>query len=270
MSSVLGDGPYPKKIQKSLSLALDTAAFVLLHSSLPADEKARLISLTQHGSSLWLHLPKAALEDNVWMSPSTAHTALRLRLGLPLGSNHVCTLCRHQNADGLGRHALSCMRGGQKPIAHNRVRDALHGLCTYALLAVRREAHPWGDGQRMDLTIQNGAKEYLIDIALILPTLEQHRAHATHSSAKPGGAATEYELVKTKEYGAKVTASQQLVPMIFEVFGGLGDSAKPMLGRIAKAYSIRFGSRAGSAVFYSRLNVAVTEAVAFLARTSGA
>jgi hypothetical protein len=79
MSSVLGDGPYPKKIQKSLSLALDTAAFVLLHSSLPADEKARLISLTQHGSSLWLHLPKAALEDNVWMSPSTAHTALRLR-----------------------------------------------------------------------------------------------------------------------------------------------------------------------------------------------
>ena len=76
--------------------------------------------------------------------------------------------------------------------------------------------------------------------------------------------------MKTKEYGAKVTASQQLVPMIFEVFGGLGDSAKPMLGRIAKAYSIRFGSRAGSAVFYSRLNVAVTEAVAFLARTSGA
>ena len=84
-----------------------------------------------------------------------------------------------------------------------------------------------------------------------------------------GGACTQYEEIKHREYGNKVRPGQLLLPFVVDTFGAYGKACAPFLGRLAKAYAGRFGAREGRTLLFCRLNLAVIRAVATLACASG-
>lgn len=231
-------------------------------------DRARLQSTASQGASLWLVPPPVALEENVRLDdPVLARTALRIRLGLPLKETlSVCKLCGRHDSDVFGNHALSCMTGGGKSRAHNAIRDQLYTALSFALFSPSRENHCFGDNQRMDIVFQHGPTQFLVDVAMIHSALPQHAARAAETA---GGACTHYEDVKVVEYGHRLLAHQKLVPFVVDSYGAYGKSCGPLLGLLAKAYAGRYGDRSGRALVFTRLNLAVTRAVATLACACG-
>jgi hypothetical protein len=106
--------------------------------------------------------------------------------------------------------------------------------------------------------------ELLVDVALTFPLRADSIAAAM---AKAGGAATSYEAVKQRTYGHRLGPRQKLVPLIFDTFGGAGESGIALLNLIAVAYTRRRGSRSGRAIFFSRLNTLIVSSVAAAVRS---
>ena len=231
--------------------------------------KGIIQSATAPGASLWVAMPPACSEF-LWLDPGLYFIAAKLRLGLPLNeSGTVCPQCRQATDDTLGDHALKCMSGGRRTLAHNAIRDTVNSLLSECLLRPHRETHPFAanPAARMDISVLLDGKEYLVDIALTHPVQARTQNDAANT---PGGAATAYEAVKVAEYGAHVNiGTQVLVPLVFDTFGAVGVSGQKFLTRIASEYSKRYLSgRCGRLEFFARLNGCVTHQVALIAATN--
>ena len=231
--------------------------------------KGIIQSATAPGASLWVAMPPACSEF-LWLDPGLYFIAAKLRLGLPLNeSGTVCPQCRQATDDTLGDHALKCMSGGRRTLAHNAIRDTVNSLLSECLLRPHRETHPFAanPAARMDISVLLDGKEYLVDIALTHPVQARSQNDAANT---PGGAATAYEAVKVAEYGAHVNiGTQVLVPLVFDTFGAVGVSGQKFLARIASEYSKRYLSgRCGRLEFFARLNGCVTHQVALIAATN--
>ena len=191
-------------------------------------------------------------------APIALPVACRLRLGNPVSATaqpQPCSRCEAFRGDAVtrdrfGHHALCCMAGGARCVLHNSLVDRIFADAAFGLLHPVGEAHPFADGDRLDIVFRTGTCETLVDVAVTCPFRPSSIAAA---GATPSGAATAYEAVKRARYGAKCRAGQELVPLVFDTFGGAGLSGRPVLSRIASAFARRFGSRTARVLFFTRL-----------------
>ena len=77
-------------------------------------------------SKLWGLTPSLTLDNS--LSRDDFVTAVRLRLGVDV-SPGAGTCFRGLVADPAGRHALSCMSGGDTTALHNQIRDLIFDYC---------------------------------------------------------------------------------------------------------------------------------------------
>ena len=233
---------------------LDVARAALLVEKLPHRMKAILLSASDPGASLWVSTPGSCCK-HLWLSSELFVVLARFRMGMHLcDADFVCPQCRQSTSDRLGDHALTCMSGGLRTLAHNAMRDQVSSLLSECLLRPIRETHPFtsSPAARIDISVFWQGKEHLIDVAITHP-LREGGLH--DASTSPGGAATTYEKVKISEYGRYVDATQQLVPLIFDTVGAVGESGRKFLAGIAAEYVKRYNSGTpGRLEFFARIN----------------
>ena len=264
-SAVDNDEATPgRRLQKTLTALFQTSLAESLFSAGSREDKARFQSLRAKTASLWMCPVPATCQEKIWMSPDNFRATCRLRLGLPVADVEVrCAACaansKTSTQDVLGYHAICCMAGGDRTHTHNNLLKQLFADASFGLMHPVWEVHPFGDNQRMDFVIRNGEAEQLVDLALTFPLQKNSVAAAVTT---PGGAATQYEAIKRKKYERFLSRGQTLVPLVFDTFGAAGASARPLLDRIAGAFSRRFGSRIGRTIFFTRINVVLLSQVA--------
>jgi len=120
-------------------------------------------------------------------------------------------------------------------------------------------------GARVDLFRQNGpdGRPVAVDVSIvdIAPQL-------TKAINRPGGAATAHEAFKRTRYEHLADrAGYDLVPVVVETFGAFGESALPLLKRMAKLWGNRIDMHPSRAipVALCRISVAMARSVARLA-----
>eukprot|EP00760_Papus_ankaliazontas_P022261 PhM_4_TR18826/c0_g4_i2/m.95717 len=116
--------------------------------------------------------------------------------------------------------------------------------------------------ERMDLVLRTGfgGKHALLDVAVTYPL----RVSAL-ADPGPGVAATKYEEVKWRTYGAKLDRStQKFVPVVADTFGGFGNQCGETLSCIASSVARREPGDFSSvrAAFFGGLNGTLLSAVA--------
>ena len=141
------------------------------------------------------------------------------------------------------------------------LRDRLAELSSTALLAPQREVHafPGSPTQRIDLVLYRGFghRQALLDVVIT-------HALTPHGLLSPGRAASAYEAIKSAEYGHLVDpASQILVPVVTDTFGGWGEAAQQALQVVSRAFASRcVDGRGGRLAFFAALNGTLMRAIA--------
>jgi hypothetical protein len=212
--------------------------------------RARLSSCS--ASHLALHpIIEPGGEDFEWLQNQQMVTTARLRLGLPIyAADTDCCMCRQSSvSDNMGRHSLACMSGGFRTRLHHGARDDLVRLAAMALANPRTEAacFPDAPGRRCDLLLQghtHRGRACALDYACITHTDARLRTAAETQ----GGAATAYEATKRADYEALAdSAGLHFVPMIQDIYGAWGQSAKPIIKQLSRRIADRTGDhRAGT------------------------
>lgn len=210
-------------------------------------DRARLLALTAKNTGHWLYGSCYTVAPRLWLDAQHFFIAARIRLGLPIGEEHKCNLCRHAHvSDAYGVHSLSCLGDGGKTRMHAAVLDEIVKLAQAADASPRREAHalPLSPNLRLDaaftLPLARG-HQVLIDVA-ITNCLAAY--NVTADKLGPGRAATAYERVKNDKYANAV--KQQLpnasfLPAVFDIFGAVGDAFAPALATLAQHRARRSG-----------------------------
>ncbi len=258
-----GRMPSGKQLQKLLSAPTDEARLRAVVEASPAPrDVARLAAVTAPGASLWVSLPARGCAD-LWMEPLYFRTAVALRLGAAVAPGvRPCAGCSHP-ADPLGDHSLCCMSGGHRTLLHHQVASVIAAHASHGLLHPQREVTlARGTGaQRMDIVLRAGfRKTQLVDVAITHPLAPG----ALAAPPGPGAAATAYEAVKCRTYaGCWDPATEELVPCVFDTFGGIGSSARPLLAKIAAAVAARSTvPKVARLRFWCILNATITRGVA--------
>jgi len=182
-----------------------------------------------------------------WLEPAAARTAIRWRLGLPLGPSGICGLCGAFALDSLGAHASVCLGAGARTkLLHDAVRDCVFGWCVAALCAPQREDRPYpaDPGRRIDIVCRAlGPREVHVDFGFA----------ARNAKA--------YEHAKRAKYGALASAlGADLLPACADLFGGWGPSGQSFLDRLSSAVRARAGGDGREEV--ARMHASVASAVA--------
>ena len=100
--------------------------------------KARILSESAPHSASWLSVvPSAAL--GLHLEPNEFLVALKWWLGHDLSRGSLCPLCPDTALDPLGHHAVTCRRGGDVVMRHNRLLDVIVDFCRSARLGVKVE-----------------------------------------------------------------------------------------------------------------------------------
>ena len=232
-----------RQLQKKWSKILDQGR------QWPEDtrEKARRMSCA--GSHLTLHPVIVQGESFEWLDNSRCSAIVRMRLGLPVyPTEQVCPFCRSSISDVHGVHVLSCLHGGHHTRAHNGGRDDIACLANRGLSSATTEAHCFPDAptRRIDVfmrALTYGGRPTAADYALV-----SHAAYNVAAAAdSTGGAATAYEEVKRREYGALAErAGVYLAPMIQDVYGAWGTTARSVLALLAQRMGDRSGHHRGT------------------------
>ena len=93
----------------------------------------------------------------------------------------------------------------------------------------------------MDIVLFRASPPKACDVAIVSAT--QTRDSTLLAASSPGGCSTAYEAVKHATYSALCReADLQLVPLVFDTFGALGQSSFPLLREIAHGISSRFNT----------------------------
>jgi hypothetical protein len=221
----------------------------------------RLRSTSSTHASRWLVTPG--------LSSEAFTTLVRLRLGLPVYSTTVqCPYCLATGVDEYGAHVLTCMSGGAHTRVHNAVRDALFAVARDAMLNPMLEWRPFPaphDNLRADVFLPNfRERSAVVDVAVVNPARVDLCEAAASSYA---GGATRYESVKVVKYRDAVASIRStLVPAVFDVYGGFGQSAASFVGDVARRWSSHTGVPLHVAVphIFGRVSLALARAVAVM------
>lgn len=260
-------------MQHALSSWLEEQRFAARTDPRKVDtrSRARLLALSAKHTSCWLYSSCFTTAQRLWLPKHRFYSAIRLRLGLPIGRDKPCTLCHGSEiADAYGIHTLSCLHNGGKTLMHAAVLDEVMLLATAADANPRREVHALADepGARFDAVFtlpRQRSHAFLIDVAITNCLANSTLADA--SSIGPNRAATDYESVKRKRYGPVVAATRPgdtLVPLIFDVFGGCGDSGVPIIANLIKHRTRRaeLPDVTVARMVHHRINFVIVESVA--------
>jgi hypothetical protein len=265
-----------KRIQRLLTTHLNLLVAKAFMAGRPElVDRARLQCLNSPTTSLWLLPTAVTSKEGIWMrSPEEFRTACRIRLGIDVCDVATpCIRCVAKRGsavprDKKGHHSLCCMVGGERSRLHNELCANLIRDASFGLLHPSAEPHSFGDGDRLDFafTLPRGGDEVLVDVALTFPL---RSAALVDAARAPGGAATSYEAVKRARYSSKLGPHQQLIPLVFDTFGGAGASGRPLLDLIALSFARRFGSRDGRMIFFTRLNTLIVSRSAAIVACQG-
>ena len=233
---------YPLE-QRQLSLGVVCAEEARLREEGDARDLARLNTLTLPHAGAWLC---GKLEPATAMGPEVYVTAVRARLGLPLfEQGDRCRQCGSE-LDAEGVHAMTCGRGAGPTKRHDAVRDALAQLARSCGLSVQVEAtHLMEDNKRPgDVYLPNGLMEgcgRAIDVAVscgVAPSYVQAVARSRQ------GATVVHESRKVTKYSQYLAAKGvRFSPFALDIFGGLGEAAASLFGRLARLSAERAGGQ---------------------------
>ena len=154
----LGSQPMCSLTQSTISRHLGPAQVSAWKVDAGADDLCRLHTFSADGAGTVLHLPPShTLDTN--LSKDDFHLCVGGRLGVDVcAGGGACRFCGHV-VDAKGRHAQSCMAGGDAVALHNGLRDLLLDYCARAQLRPQAEAPGILDGHRRpaDILIRRGA-----------------------------------------------------------------------------------------------------------------
>jgi hypothetical protein len=179
----------------------------------------------------------------------------------------ICPPWRSPPPKNGGAHALSCTAARWS--LHNALRDAIFWLAAEANLAPRLEiaAFP-GTTLRPGIvlaraTARGPRRVFVVDVAVVHPLATAHLRAAQRSAA---GAATAYEAVKREHYApamADAPEEVELVPLVFETYGGASEGTVELLRPLARAWGWRrdIGPARAAPLAFARVSAAVMGAV---------
>ena len=121
-------------------------------------------------SKLWGLTPSLTLDNS--LSRDDFVTAVRLRLGVDVSPGAGTCCFRGLVADPAGRHALSCMSGGDTTALHNQIRDLIFDYCK------RGGLHPVLEASRL-LPGLDAARRRPADV-LVLDRLHDGSMRSSH------------------------------------------------------------------------------------------
>jgi hypothetical protein len=261
----------PPHLQRRFSSLLDGHAFVVRLEAAPPAARARLMSASAPHAGAWL-CPLPGANPPVWLAPAAFVALLAFRLGLPvMDAGAVPARCAFCGVAGVvdvwGLHALSCV-AARWPL-HNALRDAVFWLAAEANWAPRLEVTPFpGSTLRADIVLARGPargprRVSVIDVAVVNPLCA---AHLRAAQREPAGAAKAYEAVKRAHYAPEmglVPDEVELVPLVFETFGGASEATIEFLRPLARAWGWRrdIGPSRATPLAFARITTAVMGAV---------
>ena len=200
---------------------------------------ARLLSLRQTGSSLWLQtIPTEAalrLTDEKWV------WAARLRLGMPVPSvDDKCSGCNQHDAYvNNSWHSVCCVSRSGRTITdrHNQVLAVIARFCRLMLHNVRTEPADLchDNDKRPDMQIDLPEKTILVDVTITHPTAKLWRKVAVTRSVESVGDARDKE--KNNKYSEMAAALDvEFCSVVLYTHGGFHKSALRLVSDLVAAF----------------------------------
>ena len=252
--------------QRAVARALAAAGLVQWRASAAPDDLCRLHAAAAPGATtLWNLVPSFTL-DNA-LSHADFIISLKLRLGVDV--EDAASPCRYCGllADPGGRHALSCMSGGDAVSVHNQVRDIVYDYCKRARLRPVLEAagvlHGAAVARRRPADIllpQPGALldrlpdgswrpppgPLALDFAIINALGSSHREATRQAPAAAAGAYDTHKRRHQRTDQLCQVAGVAYQPIMLEAQGGYAKDAIAVLHRPATAVAVTEGADAAS------------------------
>ena len=241
--------------QRRVTACMDACRLWRWQQGASADDVSRLNTLRAPHAGQILHVvPSPTLDTHLTRQEFTYMAALRLGVDV-MDGNHPCSFCALP-VDSKGRHALSCMAGGDATAVHHTVRDVLHDYCDLGGLRPTLEAPnllgelPVPEGGRRpadvflcrpglllqrlpDGTRPHCPQSLALDVAVINALGEKHW-RATASGA--GAAAAAYANLKRSHLDTARKCDQagiRFQPVVLEAQGGYDKEAAAIIHGIA-------------------------------------
>ena len=249
------------------------------YSRAGSDDACRLHAYAVDGSAAALGFTPSHTLDTT-LSRSDFLAILGGRLGVDVCGGGPCRFCG-KLSDCKGRHALSCMAGGDHVALHNSLRDLVFDYCQRAQVRPVLEAPGLLNGQRRpaDVLVRSatglvprlpdGAQPHnppplALDIAVVNALGDTHW-DATRQAA--GAACLAYAQRKrahNRTAGLCEAAGVRYLPLVWEVQGGSTPETRAFVHRLCGAVAVVEGLDPG--VVKSRFSEQVA---VLLARASG-
>ena len=122
--------------QRDLSRKLENQMFRSLLGASSIANKARLLAVSAFHAASWISVvPSVSL--GLHLDPSEFKVAIKWWLGMDTSRGFLCSLCPEVVLDPLGHLGVSCKRGGDAVIWHNKLRDVCAEACRHAHFPVR-------------------------------------------------------------------------------------------------------------------------------------
>ena len=251
------EGSAPDLTQSRVSVLMSEAHRRLWQKSAGADARCTLNAYSTNTSGKLLGAaPSQTLDKN--LSNTEFHIVVAMRLGVDVcGGGLPCRFCGMM-MDSKGRHALSCMSGGDCTLEHNEVRDAFFDYCRRAHIQPDREAPGlWNelsttDGRRRPADVLVcGASAFpralpdgsqvrrhpriAFDFAIINALGRQHWEKALD---EPGLAVEAYAQKKRRHQDTARKCDQLGIwfqPLVFDAQGGMTSETAGVLHQLANA-----------------------------------
>jgi len=228
----------PKHYQRSLSHQIDVSKSVALHNASSAPDQARLTSLFNPHSSLWLlALPS---DQHTRLSVSAFRSALQLRLGMHPPSVHhfTCACGRILSPPTRPDHLLYCERAGGRISRHNTVLHALSTVCRRAGIAAELEYRSYAnrdDRLRPDARLSAPSLDLITDVQVTTPSAPSLADAAASQRLSAASIRETAKSTKYREYAE--TEGVQFIPFVLEAFGAFGKQSQRILQRISEHYA---------------------------------
>lgn len=253
-------GGNPEMTQRQVSKLLSLARVKAWQAAVNPDDACNLsaYSAPQAGKALGI-TPSKTLDKALSRNEFVTQVAVQLGVDVCEGG-HACRFCGLPE-DGRGRHALSCMAGGDAVVEHNDVRDLVHDYCKRGLLRPELEAQgvlrdiPTPDGRRRPADVLVCAGAALIPrlpdgsralgptrVALDFAVINALGPGHWNETFRKSGSAAEAYADKKRSYldtASKCEAAGvRFQPMVFEAQGGMTSQAGSVLHAIAGAVAV--------------------------------
>jgi hypothetical protein len=240
-------GSYLPKFERRLHETCVEIRYPEWIAALPPDARVRIQSLAAKGASAWLHaIPSHA---GLTLDDDDFQLAVLIRLGCPPPAPLLCQCDDYHGPAPDLTHPLGCPFHGrsyritrhniQLPILQRFLQRAgwLSRMEPRRVFSDARISPP--DARRPDIEAYLGTQGYAFDLAITYPL-----AHAYRRVDGSSSAIAKLEQKKMAKYEALSAAvNLRFVPVVLDVFGGLGESFSSLLQLVSRSMSSKISAR---------------------------